>query len=272
MLLLLPPLLLVPPAIAQRPGPPTLPSVGAWQSGVYRDLFVEAGLAANSTSTAARVEAAYQQLFHGNSSKQRDLPTDQRLFYWADATNTSAYIHSVDSDDVRSEGMSYGMMVTVQLGKRREFDALFTWAKRHMQHTDPSDANYGFFAWHCRTSGSVMDKSPASDGETYFATALFFAAHRWGDGSGPGSFNYSAEANLILHQSIHKEDGPRIIDSVYNMFNTEEQQVVFTPFASAAKFTDPSYHLPAFYTVWAIAANSSNAFWSSLANSSRAYL
>ena len=56
-------------------------------------------------------------------------------------------------------------------------------------------------------------------------------------------------------QAIHKEDGPRVIDSVMNMFNTQQRQVVFTPYASAAKYTDPSYHLPAFYTVWAVEAN-----------------
>jgi oligosaccharide reducing-end xylanase len=256
------------PAVAP---PPMLPTAGAWYTGVYRDLFVEAGLA-TAAESAAKVEAAFQQLFHGNCSEQRDLPTDERLFFWVDpATQSEAYIHSVDSHDVRSEGMSYGMMITVQLDKQKEFDALFAWAKRYMQHTDPSDANYGYFSWHCKPTGEVMDKSPASDGETYFATALFFAAHRWGDGTGPGRFNYSDEANLILHQSIHKEDGPRIIDSVYNMFNTQVEQVVFTPYASAAKYTDPSYHLPSFYTVWSVAANSSNAFWSSLANASRSY-
>ena len=136
-----------------------------------------------------------------------------------------------------------------------------------MQHTDPADANYGYFAWHCKITGEMMGKSPASDGETYFATALFFASKRWGD---TGQFNYNAEANLILHESVHKEDG-KIQQSVYNMFNTQELHVVFTPYASAAKYTDPSYHLPAFYTVWSVAASSNGAFWSSLANSSRSY-
>ena len=69
-----------------------------------------------------------------------------------------------------------------------------------MQHTDPSDANYGYFAWHCHTSGAIIDPHPASDGETYFATALYFAARRWGARSGPAKIDYRAEADLILHQ------------------------------------------------------------------------
>ena len=85
---------------------------------------------------------------------------------------------------------------------------LIAWAKKHMQHTDPSDANYGYFAWHCHTSGAIIDPHPASDGETYFATALYFAARRWGARSGPGKIDYRAEADLILHQ-VPRPQPPR---------------------------------------------------------------
>lgn len=37
-----------------------------------------------------------------------------------------------------------------------------------------------------------MDPNPASDGETYFATALFMAASRW------NSTEYATEAHTIL--------------------------------------------------------------------------
>jgi oligosaccharide reducing-end xylanase len=129
-------LLLLTPALSQqaptssydgsaRQSPPRPPAAGAWHTGAYRNLFSEGGMA-TAAESAAKVEAAFQQLFHGHCSAQRDAPTDQRLFFWADgALQSEAYIHSVDSHDVRSEGMSYGMMVAVQLGKRREFDALF---------------------------------------------------------------------------------------------------------------------------------------------------
>ena len=42
---------------------------------------------------------------------------------------------------------------------------------------------------------------PASDGEEYFAMALFFAAHRWGNGK--GIYNYRAEADKILRGMRH---------------------------------------------------------------------
>ncbi len=46
-----------------------------------------------------------------------------------------AYIYTADTDDVRSEGMSYGMMICVQMDKQEEFNRLWKWAKTYMQHT-----------------------------------------------------------------------------------------------------------------------------------------
>jgi len=42
----------------------------------------------------------------------------------------------------------------------------------------------GYFAWHCTPDGRPIDTDPASDGEEWFVTALFFAAGRWGNGEG----------------------------------------------------------------------------------------
>lgn len=86
----------------------------------------------------------------------------------------------------------------------REFDALFHFAKTHMQHTDPSDPRYGYFAWHVRRTGEKLDENPASDGEVYFITALLFAAHRWGKPGPAGGWDYESEANLILHACMDK--------------------------------------------------------------------
>jgi oligosaccharide reducing-end xylanase len=144
---------------------PQPPKVGAWSTGVYRDLFVESGVA-TAAESAAKVQAAFDQIFHGE-------PTNEALDVTSTSDPTEAYIWSVDSNDVRSEGMSYGMMIAVQLDKRKEFDSLFAWAKNHMQHTDLDDARYGYFSWHCNPqTGQPMDPNPASDGETYFVTAL----------------------------------------------------------------------------------------------------
>ena len=57
-------------------------------------------------------------MFHGD-------PCTQAVYYPAgsNANGPLAYIWDIGSNDVRSEGMSYGMMIAVQLDKKAEFDA-----------------------------------------------------------------------------------------------------------------------------------------------------
>ena len=95
------------PREAPHPPVPQPPAAGAWATGEYRNLFVESGRC-TAAQSQAKVQAVFQQLFYGDEGSQR-------LFYWADAAKSEAYILSVDSGDVRSEGMSYGMMIAVQL-------------------------------------------------------------------------------------------------------------------------------------------------------------
>lgn len=228
----------------------TPPSVGAYESNVYRNLFAEIGK--SQTEINKKLETAFNQLFYGNDSSER-------VFY--PVGNDKAYILDVGDNDVRSEGMSYGMMICVQMDKQKEFNMLWKWVKEHMYHS--SGEFKGFFAWQCDKNGNKMDNTPASDGEEYFATALFFASHRWGDGT--GIFNYKAEAQAILDAMLHQAD-----DGVgVNMFNKSNKMVVFCPIGDAAQFSDPSYHLPGFYELWALWADKDNTFWSEAASASR---
>jgi endo-1,4-beta-D-glucanase Y len=135
----------------------------------------------------------------------------------------------------------------------------------------------GYFRWQCTVSGCPRDAVPASDGEEYFATALFFAAHRWGNGK--GIYDYEAEANAILDAMLHKEEmnGGKV-DGVTNMFDREHRMIVFVPEGEWAGFTDPSYHLPAFYELWSRWAKGwkghqaeDRAFWRAAAVESRAF-
>jgi oligosaccharide reducing-end xylanase len=138
------------------------------------------------------------------------------------------------------------MMIAVQLDKQAEFDAIWNCAKTYMQHQQGDWQ--GYFSWHNREDGTKLDVNPASDGEEWFATALFFAAGRWGEGT--GIYRYRAEADAILNTMLHKTDMLAGSSAVTNMFNREHQQVVFVPYGMAATFTNPSYHLPAFYELW----------------------
>jgi oligosaccharide reducing-end xylanase len=128
---------------------------------------------------------------------------EQRVYFETGANSDGplAYITDWANNDARTEGMSYGMMIAVQLDKKREFDALWNWSKTCMLNTDPKNPSVGYFAWSMNTDGTPRSTSAAPDGEEHYAMALYFAAHRWGNGK--GIYNYQAEADKILHGMRH---------------------------------------------------------------------
>jgi oligosaccharide reducing-end xylanase len=236
--------------------PTPVPAQPAFETGIYPDLFRDY-LDKSDEEIQAKIDSAFEQLFYGDDNTER-------VYYPVD--NDMAYIADIGNGDVRSEGMSYGMMIAVQLDKKEEFDRLWKWAKTYMYQTD--GPYQGYFAWHCTTDGEKLDSNPASDGEEWFVTALLFASTRWGDGE--GIFNYQAQAQEILDTMLHKEE--QDVDLATNMFNLEHKQVVFVPkIGRYSSFTDPSYHLPAYYELWARAAQQDNKFWTEAAQASRDY-
>lgn len=228
-------------------------SIRSYESGEYRNLFKEY-LGKSDEEIQEKLDAAWNQLFYGDDDFQR-------VYY--PVSDDMAYIEDIGNGDVRSEGMSYGMMIAVQLDKQEEFNRLWKWAKTYMYQAD--GPYRGYFAWHCTTEGEKLHANPASDGEEWFATALFFAAGRWGNGE--GIFNYQAEAQAILDTMLHKNEEDTGLAT--NMFDLEEKQVVFVPRGRDATYTDPSYHLPHFYELWSEWAAQDNTFWEEAAQTSR---
>jgi oligosaccharide reducing-end xylanase len=233
-------------------------SEGAYHTGIYMNLFSDL-LGKSEAEVKTRISSTFDQLFYGDNDSQR-------VYYPVEPD--MGYIEDILNNDVRTEGMSYGMMISVQLDKKSEFDRLWKWAKTYMQHHSGPRKN--FLAWHCTTSGSILDSNAASDGEEWFAMALFLASARWGDGE--GIFNYKAEAQAILDAMLHQKENPENDGRITNMFDRKEKQVVFVPSSRAAGFTDPSYHLPHYYELWARWATRDNQFWCDAASASRALL
>src|ERR1035437_456744 len=222
------------------------PGSGAFATNRYRNLFLEAGHSQKEISR--KIDAAFQQLFHGD-------PESQTVYYSVgrNANGPLAYLTDINSKDVRSEGMSYGMMIAVQLDKKAEFDALWNWSRTFMYHDSPSHPAYGFFSWSLKTTGVANSESPAPDGEEYYAMALYFVAARWVNGA--GIYNYRAAADRLLSDMKNRETitGPsgRGQETDGPDFNAEHKMVRFTPNNQRPDHTDPSYHLPAFYELWA---------------------
>lgn len=237
-------------ALAVRPTP-VLPQQSVWQSGQYRNILQEAGYSQEKINSKLR--AMEQQFFEGD-------PENGRLYY--ELGSDEAYILDTGNDDVRTESMSYGMMICVQLNKKAEFDKLWRFVKNHCVHK--SGPNKGYMAWQLNKDGSIKDDNAAPDGDEYIATALMFAAGRWGNDTG---IDYWKEANCILENMLSKSH--YVNSSHVNMFNKDEKQIVFVPYAQSAVHTDPSYHMPAFYELWSKWANNNRQFWKECADKSR---
>ena len=240
---------------------------GSAVSGQYPDLFAAQGYSKQAVN--AKIQQAFNQLFYG------DAETEAVYFPAGNnADGDKAYILDINNNDVRSEGMSYGMMIAVQLNKQAEFNALWNWAKSHMYHADATHPAFGYFAWSVRSDGVALDEMPAPDGEIYFATALYFAAVRWGEGK--GIYQYKAQADTLLTHMRHRQpitgNTQRGRQTGTNMFHPQYAMVRFTPDLPNADHTDASYHLPAFYEVWArVGPEADRSFWHKAAQVSRDY-
>jgi oligosaccharide reducing-end xylanase len=217
----------------------------------YRNVFREAGY--SQAAIEAKLAKAYYDVFEGPG----------RVYF--EVGDSMGYVSDLKNHDARSEGLSYGMMVAVQLNKKEVFDRIWRWTKKYTQHQ--SGPREGYFAWSINPQ-TMKQNSPgsASDGELYFVTSLLFASNRWGNKSG---IDYYGEARRIL-DAMWKKDGT---GNIFHVINKEYKQISFVPEGFGYKWTDPSYHLPAFMEVWAkYAKDGHEQFYKDCADTSRAYL
>jgi oligosaccharide reducing-end xylanase len=226
-------------------------NIGAVKSGKYRNVFLEYGY--KKSDIDKKVAKAYYTLFEG---------PDKVYFEVGDSM---AYVSDIKNKDARTEGLSYGLMVAVQLNKKDVFDRIWRWTSKYLQHHGGSRDAY--FAWSIEPiSLKHNSEGSASDGELYFITDLLFASNRWGNNTG---INYYAEARKIL-DAMWSKDGT---GGVRNLINVEHKLITFTPDNGGYTWTDPSYNLPAFYEIWAeYAKDGKEQFYRDCADSARTFL
>lgn len=227
-------------------------SKGAFYTNDYPNFFRQAGYSQKDID--AKIDTAYYNLFEGAN----------KVYF--EVGDSMAYVSDLKNHDARTEGLSYGMMIAVQLNKKDVFDRIWRWTKKYLQHQ--SGPREGYFAWSINPA-TMKQNSPgtASDGELYFITDLLFASNRWGNNTG---IDYYKEARYIL-DNMWKKDGTQ--DSIFNIINTQYKQITFTPEGSNYHFTDPSYQLPAFFEVWALYAKDGHEqFYKDCADTARAFL
>ncbi|WP_278021765.1 glycosyl hydrolase family 8 [Flavobacterium ginsengisoli] len=85
----------------------------------YRNLFKEAGYSQDEIDK--KLAKAYFDIFEGPN----------KVYF--EEGDSLGYVSDVKNKDARTEGMSYGMMVAVQLNKKEVFDRLWRWSVKYMQ-------------------------------------------------------------------------------------------------------------------------------------------
>ncbi len=216
----------------------------------YPNQFGRIGV--SDEAVLEKIRACFETIF---------FDPEERFFHEVDAD--SACMVDTGNVDARTEGMSYGMMMCVQMDRQDLFDRLWQFSKRYM-YLD-SGRHAGYFAWSVGLDGRHNAEGPAPDGEEYFAMALFLAAARWGGRS--GIFDYAAQARDILRHCVHQEE---LVPDGRAMWDGRNHLIRFVP---EVDFSDPSYHLPHFYEVFAERADPEDRpFWREAARASRDYI
>ena len=225
-------------------------SEGAISSGRYPNYLSEIGI--SDEEARKRVEQAFETIFF-DPEENFCHHTDEDAWCMVDTGN----------NDARTEGMSYGMMMCVQMNRKDIFDRLWTFSDRYMRQRKGPDE--GYFAWSVRLDGKHNAEGPAPDGEEYFAMALFMASARWGNGE--GIFHYEEQAREILRHCVHQHE---LVPGGQPMWEPENAYIKFVP---GMAISDPSYHLPHFYELFALKADEADRpFWKRAAEESRKYI
>src|SRR5690625_8048251 len=94
---------------------------GAFYTNVYPNLLNEYGYSQEEID--ARVKDTWEKLF----SPEHE---ETRIYY--EVGDDKAYMLDTGNLDVRTEGMSYGMMMAVQMDEKEVFDRLWKYTMEHM--------------------------------------------------------------------------------------------------------------------------------------------
>ncbi len=102
----------------------------------YRNVFAELGI--HQAEVETRLQEIIRFYFYGEEQERVYYPVGEDMAYIMDTGNL----------DVRTEGMSYGMMLCVQLDMKKEFDCLWKWAKTYMYMAEGENEGYFVYPSH----------------------------------------------------------------------------------------------------------------------------
>ena len=94
--------------------------MAAFETKQYRNLFSLIGKEDQEINN--RLNEIFETFFYGSEEERIYHPVGEDMGYLEDTGN----------HDARTEGMSYGMMICVQMNKKEEFDRIWKWACTYM--------------------------------------------------------------------------------------------------------------------------------------------
>ena len=98
-------------------------SKGGFETKRYRNLFAEAGHSREEVDK--KLQEVFNDVFYGPN----------KVYF--EVGDSMGYISDIKNHDARTEGMSYGMMIAVQMDKKDIFDRLWRWSKKYNIRTVP---------------------------------------------------------------------------------------------------------------------------------------
>ncbi|MFB9106992.1 glycosyl hydrolase family 8 [Flavobacterium gyeonganense] len=150
-----------------------------------------------------------------------------------------------NSSETVSEGIAYGMLLSVYKGDKDLFDGLWLYYK------DNVNSN-GVMNWKIKGCSEVVGNNGATDAELDAAFALIVADYQWGS---IGSINYKNDAKtLIAAIKTHEVEANTFVLKPGDDFG--QSQII-----------NPSYFSPAYYRAFGAFTNDT-AFWNAVASKS----
>jgi oligosaccharide reducing-end xylanase len=234
-------------------------------------------LGINTTLINGHLRQAIDTLYHGDVDKQRiyfdsdnfyTTVSNDRVCEFSRANEDTACIRDLFHNDIRTEGLGLGMLVSVMLNHRDEFDRL--WRYSTLKLRIPTGVREGFFNSFCDITDTEKEKCLDPYGLEQFVMALIVAHQRWGsaDSAHP---NYEADA-LSLFALMRRKviDNGGIVDGVTDSFDGTAMLAYDVPDNGGLQFQRTALSNPGYFDIWAMAAQDS--FFTNAAFAARNFL
>ncbi|MCU0431254.1 MAG: glycosyl hydrolase family 8 [Cytophagaceae bacterium] len=180
---------------------------------------------------------------YGKSQDAADAYIEWKNFYVDQSCNggTQARVKFDDVSKTVSEGIAYGMLLSVYAADKPLFDKLWAYYKAN------SNGN-GIMNWKINGCSGVNGPNGATDAELDAAMALIIAESQWPNLNSP--YDYGTEANTLISKIKQ-----------FEMESGSYQAINGDGWGFGNSCRNPSYQSPAYYTAFANHVSSDATFW-----------